>query len=85
MREIKFRAWDQQGQQMYEVSSLNYEESEIRVWDTPKMTSPLPWDERIIVMQFTGLKDKTGRRFTGGTSCGEVPHVLEELPPALRC
>lgn len=55
MREIKFRAWVTTTMEMYDWDDLTGQ----AFW----------WDDRhYILMQFTGLKDKTGRRFMRGIS-----------------
>jgi hypothetical protein len=65
-REIKFRAWDKQDHNMYEVAALDFNGSEVRVYNQLGKPDPLPWDARIAVMQFTGLKDKNGKEIYEG-------------------
>lgn len=58
MREIKFRAWDAAAVQMFSNEQLDeYDKDGVMHWmDIVKPDNR----EGIIVMQFTGLKDKNG-------------------------
>jgi len=60
MREIKFRAWDHQLKKMIEVFELSWFE------DTYLVNGVLPCDKPMVYMQYTGLKDKTGKEIYEG-------------------
>ena len=67
MREIKFRAWDgSKHQEMYDWSIIKAESFEEII------------DGGIILMQYTGLKDKNGVEIYEGDVLGVY---LEEIPP----
>jgi uncharacterized phage protein (TIGR01671 family) len=80
MREVKFRAWNKKAQDMGDWKVLQ---------DFPVHLSWLHWgfkgDENIILMQYTGLKDKNGREIYEGDvvtcrmsyECKSLPHMGE--------
>lgn len=71
MREIKFRAWDKKGNQMINyISSINFKnqnfidivsEYDLDVHNGENLGHYGRHTSEIEIMQFTGLKDKTGR------------------------
>lgn len=57
MREIKFRVWC--GERLRFVNTLGWVDGELDFVHSPKYNGPI--EDEVVLMQYTGLKDKNGR------------------------
>lgn len=68
MREIKFRIWDTENKEMLKVQELDFEPTFYggRIAIRPDQYSDYFDTEDMILMQYTGLKDKNGKEIYEG-------------------
>jgi len=69
MREIKFRIWCKQTEEMHTVERMGFDDGELwYVEDEDRHTQPPYFMDRndSVLMQYTGLKDKNGREIYEG-------------------
>ena len=72
MREIKFRAWDNLEKRMRKVVSLHWQGDKLVSARLDGDNEPIPIEGRLVIEQFTGLKDRDGKIFVGAISSSTV-------------
>lgn len=60
MRDIKFRAWDNLEKRMRKVVSLYWQDDKLVSAKLEGENEPILIEGRLVIEQFTGLKDKNG-------------------------
>ena len=73
MREIKFRAWSER----YEKMDNDYMMS--GGWENCQLDDFFNRDDGIVVMQYTGLKDKNGKEIYEGDICHVNENQTEDM------
>lgn len=83
MKEIKFRAWDKDVSKMIpfeEIGAEGYAQGGL------SLAQHLEPDGSLILMQYTGLKDKNGKEIYEGDILKVNDEIVEVKPPELfRC
>ena len=60
MREIKFRIWDKDRKVMANVSNIDFLTGQVQMNGDGNMHSERVSGDKVILLQYTGLKDKNG-------------------------
>lgn len=66
MREIKFRAWDKDGSEMFRVVNIGFRPDRVLLVSGRGGTTDTNDKDGCILMQYTGLKDKNGKEIFEG-------------------
>lgn len=69
MRDIKFRAWDNLEKRMRKVVSLHWRDDKPISARLEGENEPIPIEGRLVIEQYTGLKDKNGAEIYEGDVC----------------
>ena len=80
MREIKFRAWHPKTKEIIPVETIDWDETQYLT----EVTAGYTWGEKfdpitfqqLVLMQYTGLKDKNGKEIYEGDIVAEHGHYV---------
>ena len=77
MREIKFRAWDKQGKEMFRVYTMYFIEGKNTMACGKGGCAPV--DDDTVLMQYTGLHDRNGKEIYEGDIVKQAVSSNKEL------
>lgn len=66
MREIKFRAWDKVNKFLTQVMTLSFRDGKVSTTHYSNGGGVYLHDDEVVLMQYTGLKDKNGKEIYEG-------------------
>jgi len=66
MKNLKFRAWGKEAQEMFEVEAIDFKEKALRYVDNPTGYGCDALLSQVELMQFTGILDGTGAEIYDG-------------------
>lgn len=66
MYELKVRAWDILEKRMRKVVSLHWQDDKLVSVGLEGENEPIPIEGRLVIEQYTGVKDKNGTKVYGG-------------------
>jgi len=66
MKNLKFRAWGKEAQEMFEVEAIDFKEKALRYVDNPTGYGCDALLSQVELMQFTGILDGTGAEIYEG-------------------